>query len=86
MYTCITWFSGKRRFLKKIPEKRKKYDALNFVASIIELISSLFEPKGLILKIGPFGCEKSLRKEKDGITYFGYEELEEKQKVFNYIL
>jgi hypothetical protein len=40
----------------------------------------------LILKIGPFGCEKSLRKEKDGITYFGYEELEDKQNVFNYIL
>ena len=67
--------------ISKINKVSKKCKILN-----IELISSLFEPKGLILKIGPFGWDKSVRKEKDGITYFGYEELEDKQNVFNYIL
>ena len=63
-------------------EFSKKCKILN-----IELISSCFEPKGLILKIGPQGYEKSLRKEKDGITYFGYEEeLQENQKVFKYFI
>ena len=45
------------------------------------MISSCFEPKGLILKIGPHGYEKSLRKEKDGITYFGYEETQDNTNV-----
>ena len=53
----------------------------------VELISSCFEPKGLILKIGPHGYENSLRKEKDGITYFGYEEeITENKEVFNYFI
>ena len=55
--------------ISKINEVSKKSKILH-----IELISSCFEPKGLILKIGPYGYENSLRKEKDGITYFGYEE------------
>ena len=55
--------------LPKINEVSKNYKILN-----IEIISSCFEPKGLILKINPFGYEKSLRKKKDGFTYFGYEE------------
>ena len=54
--------------MSKINEVSKKSQILN-----IELISSCFEPKGLILKINPYGYEKSLRKENDGITYFGYE-------------
>ena len=40
----------------------------------IEVISSNFEPKGLILKINPLGYNKSLRQANDGITYFGFEE------------
>ena len=48
----------------------------------IELISSCFEPKGLILKISPFGYEKSLRKENDGITYFGYEEQQDNVRIY----
>ena len=55
--------------ISKINEVSKKSKILH-----IELISSCFEPKGLILKIGPYGYENSLRNEKDGITYFGYEE------------
>jgi len=53
----------------------------------VELISSCFEPTGLILKITPFGYEKSLRKDKDGITYFGYEEqYDNKVNIFLIIL
>ena len=59
--------------LSKISEVSKKARILN-----IELISSCFEPQGLILKINPYGYEKSLRKENDGITYFGYEEQKDK--------
>ena len=55
--------------LPKINEVSKNYKILN-----IEIISSCFEPKGLILKINPYGYENSLRKENYGITYFGYEE------------
>ena len=62
--------------ISKINEISKKCKILN-----IELISSCFEPKGLILKIGPHGYEKSLRKEKDGITYFGYEETQDNTNV-----
>ena len=67
--------------ISKINDVSKKCKILN-----IELISSLFEPKGLILKIGPLGYEKSLREEKDGITYFGYEEQQDKEKVNNFFL
>ena len=53
----------------------------------IEIISSIFEPKGLILKINPYGYEKSLRHSKDGITYFGYEEnIDKEQEVSLLIL
>ena len=62
--------------ISKIDEVSKKCKILN-----IELISSCFEPKGLILNIGPYGYENSLRKEKDGVTYFGYEEQLDMQKV-----
>ena len=55
--------------LSKINEVSNNHKILN-----IEIISSCFEPKGLILKINPFGYENSLRKENDGVTYFGYEE------------
>ena len=68
--------------ISKIKEISKKCKILN-----VELISSCFEPKGLILKIGPHGYENSLRKEKDGITYFGYEEeITENKEVFNYFI
>lgn len=63
--------------ISKINEVSEKSRILN-----IELISSCFEPKGLILKIGPYGYENSLRKEKDGITYFGYEEQIDKVNKF----
>lgn len=55
--------------ISKINEVSKNSKNLN-----IEVISSCFEPKGLILKINPFGYENSLRKENDGVTYFGYED------------
>ena len=62
--------------ISKINEVSKNSKILN-----LELISSSFEPTGLVLKIGPFGYEKSLRKAKDGITYFGYEEQLDNKKV-----
>ena len=54
--------------LLKINEVSNNYKILN-----IEIISSCFEPKGLILKINPYRYENSLRKKNDGVTYFGYE-------------
>ena len=45
--------------LLKINEVSNNYKILN-----IEIISSCFEPKGLILKINPYGYENSLRKKK----------------------
>jgi len=48
----------------------------------LEIISSCFEPKGLILKINPYGYENSLRKENDGVTYFGYEEQSENVNIY----
>lgn len=42
----------------------------------IEIINSTSEPKGLTLKISPFGLTNSPRNEKDGITYFGFEDLD----------
>ena len=71
------WISDYMDNISKINEVSKKSRILN-----IELISSCFEPKGLILKIGPYGYENSLRKEKDGITYFGYEEQIDKVNKF----
>ena len=65
--------------ISKINEVSQKSKNLN-----IELISSCFEPKGLILKITPFGYEKSLRKETDGITYFGYEEQQDNVSIIKY--
>ena len=41
--------------ISKINEVSEKSRILN-----IELISSCFEPKGLILKIGPYGYENSI--------------------------
>ena len=67
--------------LSKINEVSKESKILN-----IELISSCFEPKGLILKIGPLGYQKSLRKENDCTTYFGYEELTDDRKVIKYYI
>ena len=55
--------------LEEINEVSTNYKILN-----IEIISSCFEPKGLILKINPYGYENSLRKKNDGFTFFGYEE------------
>ena len=40
----------------------------------IEIISSSIEPKGNCLIINPLGLTESKREEKDGITYFGYED------------
>lgn len=62
--------------ISQINKVRKKAGTLN-----IEVISSSYEPKGLLLKISPLGYENSKRKIKDGITYFGYEENEELKKA-----
>ena len=67
--------------LSKISEVSKKSKILN-----IELISSCFQPKGLILKINPYGYENSLRKENDGLTYFGYEEQQENVRIKIYLI
>lgn len=64
--------------LQKIEEASREGKNLN-----LEIISSSFEPKGLVLKITPFGYEKSLRGVNDGITYFGYEEKENNNNVRN---
>ena len=62
--------------ISKINEVSKNSPILN-----IELMSSCFEPKGLILKINPYGYENSLRRENDGITYFGYEEQQDNVNI-----
>ena len=36
------------------------------------------------LKINPYGYENSLRKENDGVTYFGYEEQSENVNIYIY--
>ena len=56
----------------------------NFPILNIEVISSNFEPKGLILKINPYGYNQSLRKANDGITVFGYEENPDPTNVRNF--
>lgn len=63
--------------LSKISEISKKSKIL-----YLEIISSCFEPKGLKLKINPYGYENSLRKENDGVTYFGYEEHLENVNIY----
>ena len=40
---------------------------------ILEIIISWNLPTGLMLKINKYGIENSLRKKKDGIVYFGYQ-------------
>ncbi len=40
----------------------------------LEIINSWLLPKGLNLKINPFGIENSLRNKKDGFTFFGYQD------------
>ena len=40
----------------------------------LEIITSSFLSKGVNIKLTPDGYEKGIRKKKDGITYFGYEE------------
>lgn len=42
----------------------------------IEIVNSTSEPKGLTIKINPFGLINGLRKSHDGITYFGFEDYE----------
>lgn len=42
----------------------------------IEIINSTSEPKGLTLKINPFGLVTSQRGAQDGVTYFGYDDLD----------
>ena len=49
----------------------------------IEILNSFILPKGKIIKINPLGLsENSLRKKKEGFTYFGYEENNKKKKNF----
>ena len=47
----------------------------------IEIINSNVEPKGLVLKIDPYGLENGKRNKFDGYTYFGYEENEYEKTV-----
>ena len=53
------------------PEKKVKKEKI----LILEIITSSYILKGTILKITSEGYQQSLRKAKDGITYFGYEGL-----------
>ena len=49
----------------------------------IEILNSFILPKGKIIKINPLGLsENSLRKKKDGFTYFGYEENDDNEIDF----
>ena len=50
-------------------KKKRKEKILN-----LEIITSSFLSKGTNIKLTPDGYEKGIRKIKDGITYFGYEE------------
>ena len=53
----------------------------------IEIISSSIEPKGNSLIINPLGLIDSKREEKDGITFFGYEDNKNKNKTtIDYII
>ena len=47
----------------------KYYPKLN-----LEIINSWLLPKGLNLKINPYGIENSLRNKKDGFTFFLYQD------------
>ena len=51
----------------------------------IEIISSSIEPKGNSLIINPLGLTDSKRDEKDGITFFGYEDNKNKTSI-DYII
>ena len=51
---------------KAIEKAAKKAPKLN-----LEIINSTVLEKGVELKIGPYGLEKSLRNKKDGFVYFG---------------
>ena len=49
----------------------------------IEILNSFILPKGKIIKIDPLGMtENSLRRKKDGFTYFGYEENDDNEIDF----
>ena len=52
-----------------IKNNQKKYKIL-----IFEIITSILDTKGKIIKINPLGYPEGLRQMKDGRTYFGYEE------------
>ena len=52
----------------KIEPKKLKEKEL-----ILEVINSWNLPEGLMLKINKYGIENSLRKKKDGIVFFGYQ-------------
>jgi hypothetical protein len=52
-------------------KKNKKEKILS-----LEIITSSYISKGINIKLTPEGYEKGIRRIKDGITYFGYEELD----------
>lgn len=53
-------------------QKGKKEKILN-----IEIITSSYIKKGTLIKLTSEGYAQGIRKIKDGITYFGYEEINE---------
>lgn len=58
-----------------IKNKQKKEKIL-----ILEIITSILDIKGKIIKINPLGYPEGLRQMKDGKTYFGYEEPNKNKK------
>ena len=52
-------------------KKSKKEKILN-----LEIITSLYMQKGSIIKLTSEGYSQGARKIKDGITYFGYEDID----------
>lgn len=62
--------------------KDKYFPQLN-----LEIINSWLLPKGLNLKINPFGIENSLRNKKDGLTFFGYQEnIDNSEPCVDYVI
>ena len=61
-------------FILSTPGKENDTNYRTYPLLLLEIINSWMLPKGLTLKINPFGLENSLRSVKDGITYFGFQE------------
>lgn len=62
--------------LKNSEKSLKQYKNILF----LEIMSSSFENQGFILKITPEGLSNSKRNAHDGITYFGYVDINNSKK------